>query len=157
MKYCCSLPLLTLGLLILIGCTNETRDTEGRDFTFECRTGECLLTKVEKTGDAPAAPTHLPDKDGRILTVCSQEATDFSCRPLVCDDSTACSSLGGGEFLCSKGLCQATERDLTAADRLALCLAGTGEWKRTPEQLRQLTLARGCMGDCFLPAACRKP
>lgn len=149
------LPSLCLSLLTL-GCTNEVTDTEGRTFTFECAASECVLS--EKSDDeSNAGPTHVARAEGRILVRCPAAEPGFDCRPLICEDSSACSRLGGAEFNCENGLCQAPDRELSSADKSALCLAGTGDWKRTPEQLRRVTLARGCMGDCFLPAACRKP
>lgn len=142
--------------LLLFGCSNEITDTEGKTYTFVCKAGVCTLN--EKTeGDSKDAGVFVTNADGRILLVCPADKPGFDCRPLTCDPSAPCSRLGGAEFTCENSLCQAPTRPLTPADRLALCLAKTGPFERTPVQLERLTLARACTGDCTLPASCQKP
>jgi hypothetical protein len=147
---------------VLFGCNNEITDTEGQTYTFECKTRECILreksdSKKKAEDDSRSAATFMTNAEGKMLLVCPADIPGFDCRPLTCDESSPCSRLGGAEFTCENALCQAPERPLTAADRLALCLAKTGRFERTPQQLERLTLARACTGDCVLPASCQKP
>lgn len=151
-------PLYLLPFLIVLsGCESEIKDTEGRHFRFDCQKAECTLTELDAKGNEKGTSPYVPRATARILAGCPVEGTGFECRPLVCDSSSVCSRLGGPDFVCEKGLCQAQARDLTPEDKLALCLSGTGEWERTAHQVKRLTLARACTGDCTLPAACRKP
>lgn len=152
--------------LLLLGCKNEVTDTEGRTFTFDCKSAICTLsekpddskqTSVSKQPKDDGKLTFTTNTEGRVLLVCPAEKPGFECRPLACDPSTPCSRLGGSDFTCQKSLCQAPGRPLSPSDRLALCLAKTGPWQRTPAQLERLTLARACTGDCVLPASCLKP
>ncbi len=149
--------------LFALGCNNEVADTEGTLYSFECKSGTCHLSEktdsAEEKSDSADAPKRafLTQNEGRILTVCPAEKAGFECRPLTCDPNAPCSRLGGPDFVCEKNLCQAPDRALTPADKLALCLAKTGPFERTTKQLERITLARACTGDCKLPAACLKP
>lgn len=152
-----------LGLCFLIvaaGCNTKVTDTEHRTFSFECGGAGCELTLQAMPNDKPqseASPHQFTVySETRVLTACPRQESeaDFDCRPLTCETSALCSQLGGREFACENALCQAPERGLAFADRLALCLATTGHWRRTPLQLERLTLARACRPPCFLPANC---
>lgn len=156
------LPPLCAALFSL-ACEREVSDTEQRVFAVECTDRACILTLEHRSPDTTAgddANTEeafiVHDKD-RVLSVCPALQADFDCRPLTCTSSAVCSKLGGGGFRCENGLCQNSDRDLTHADRLALCLAETGLWKRSPNQIERLTLARACHPPCVLPAQCRQP
>ena len=146
--------------LLLLGCQNEVTDTEGRTFTFECKTGTCTLSEksdVSNETKENEQRSFSTNAEGRVLLICPAEKPGFECRPLACEPSTPCNGLGGSEFTCEKSLCQAPARPLSPSDKLALCLAKTGPWKRTPAQLERLTLSRACTGDCVLPASCLQP
>ncbi len=150
---------LILSALGLSGCTNEITDTEGRTFSFDCKSGACILTPTSSADEASGdASRYQVRSEGRILQVCPEKKAPFDCRVLKCDGSRVCSSLGGQDFLCEKEIRQAPERDLTPDDRLSLCLAGTGPWKPTPDQLELLTATRACQPpNCSVPSMCLKP
>lgn len=150
--------------LLSLGCAKEVKDTEGSTYSFECNGGSCALTKLkglkEENGGTKSAdekPTHRTENEGRVLLACPTDRAGFDCRPITCDQATPCARLGGADFTCEKGLCQAPARPLLSTDKLALCLAKTGAWRRTPEQLERITLARACTDDCQLPANCLVP
>lgn len=150
---------LAITSLLLAGCATEVSDTEERVFAFECVQKECKL-RLLGDDEKPIAQeaTHALHKSGRLLLVCDSEKEDFSCRPLRCDSSSPCSQLGGSEFSCNRKLCQAPGHELNGPDRLALCLAETGAWKPTREQLVRLTDARACLPPaCDLPSSCLQP
>lgn len=146
--------LCLLAALAGISCKNEVTDTEGRTFVFDCKAEDCTLASKDASNDS-SAPAFSLQSEGRVLLACPAESPGFDCRPLTCDTPAPCSALGGAPFTCEKSICQAPDRALLPADKLALCLAKTGAWKRSREQLERLTLARACTEDCVLPAVCR--
>lgn len=150
-----ALLLFSLGTA---GCVNEITDTEGRTFSFECKSGACILTQTKSGDGDDAGMRHTVHHDGRILQVCPEKEAPFDCRVLKCDAARVCSALGGGEFVCEKEVCQAPEREITADDRLSLCLAGTGPWLPTPDQRELLTMTRACQPpNCTVPSGCLAP
>lgn len=153
-------PLKWLGCTLLclttLGCKNEVTDTEGTTYSFDCKSGACTLREASDD-DSKSRRTYVTNTDGRVLLVCPAEKAGFDCRPVACDPSTPCGRLGGADFTCENSLCQAPARQLLPPDKLALCLAKTGPFERTPKQLERITLSRACTGDCTLPAACLKP
>ena len=146
--------LLFPAALALLACKNEVTDTEGRTFTFDCKNGNCHLSPLEENA-AKSSAAYIAQNEGRVLLVCPVENPGFDCRPIACDETTPCSGVGGPSFTCEKRVCQAPDRSLTPADKLALCLAETGDWKKTPLQLERLTMARACTDECVIPAICR--
>lgn len=147
---------------VSVGCGTEVLDTEGRRFSVDCETAPCALRQ------AGAAPRPEPDAaawsplaQGRLLLACPPGGNEgvgrYRCRPLVCESGTTCARLGGPDFVCRAGLCQAAERAITQQDRLSLCLAGTAEWKESREQRARVALAQGCRPPCEVPAKCRTP
>lgn len=148
-----SLALLTAALLLL-GCDVTPRDTEGRTFNAECEKNDCTLNLVTPEG----VKLYSVHKTSRILSACApDDPRGFDCRPLVCDDGRACSTLGGAEFSCLRGLCQAAERPLSNADFTSLCLAGTGPFQHNAAQVERITFGRAASGRSEVPVACRQP
>lgn len=170
--------------LLLIGCNQEVTDTEERTFRIECEENDCILIHDvddaqsrdddanggDGSGDTRQASDEaarqesisntdfVVDENTRILRACpAAGGKAAACRALTCGSGSVCSRLGGPEFSCVSGLCQAADRDIQSADRIALCLAGTGPWERSRTQLERYTLARGCRPPCEVPAACRQP
>jgi hypothetical protein len=133
---------------LLTGCQSKLSNTEGHAFDVRCEGTRCSLARDGNPSG------YRVESGGRILTACPAGGSDFDCRPLRCEDSGACSKLGGAGFSCVHALCQAPAQELTSADRTALCLAGTGPFERTPLQLERVTTARACRGDCTVPAGC---
>ncbi len=157
-------PLIPLLSLLTISCTSEITDTEDRVFDIKCKKGKCILTLKRNSAGAPGTinsksphASYVTEKSGRILKVCRHPKNTFECRALHCASSSTCSQLGGAEFACEKKLCQAPQRALTAKDKVALCLAGSGKWQRTPRQLELFTLSQACTPPCELPGACMSP
>lgn len=142
-------PSLFLSIL-LPSCTETVMDTEGRAYKTECREGVCELSL--ENGDSKQ--TFRVDARGSLLSVCPSAAEDFACRPVTCGSSSVCVTLGGDEFACSGRRCVANDRPMTPEDRVGACLAGTGAYQGTPEQLARITMARACTGSCTLPAVC---
>ncbi len=61
---------------------------------------------------------------------------------------------------CIRGLCGNPERPIAHPDVQMLCLAGTGPWTKTPEQVRRNDRLAGtaCKGSsCTIPKECRQP
>jgi hypothetical protein len=147
--------------LLSIGCSAPIKDTEGRAFVAKCEGERCALSL---DSDAPPRESDSATSDfaieskGRLLRVCPRSGGHpGECRALTCTGAGTCSALGGTEFVCESGLCQTPQRALDAADRAALCLAGTGLGWQTPEQRSRLTLADSCRPPCELPDLCRAP
>lgn len=143
---------LTFALFGTVGCTTKFGDTEGRHYEAECETRPDGTPHCTIRGVA-GAPGEL-DRNGRYLAICDQANDPFSCRPVTCEAEATCQALGGEEFKCVERRCTASSRSTTSGDRVSACLAGTGPYQRTPEQLERITLARACTGNCVLPAAC---
>lgn len=167
---------LLAAALLLVGCNEEITDTEQRTFRIDCGKREtCALLLRDAVSDGPddasdtdkhdhlgsrepQSPEFTLNAETRILRVCPNPGAEAAaCRALACESSSPCSRLGGPQFTCISGLCQATAREIESADRVALCLAGTGAWERSRPQLERYTLARGCRPPCEVPAACRQP
>ena len=134
----------------VVACQSRVADTEGNAFDVECEGTTCSLVPSKESDEK----SYRVRREGRVLTACPAAGDDFECRPLRCEESAACAKLGGVGFQCSKGICQATAQDITSADRVALCLAETGPFRRTALQLERVTAARACRGACTVPAAC---
>jgi hypothetical protein len=144
--------LVALTLFAGTGCTTKFADTEGRLYEAACDTSrngipECSVRRVDGTSE-------ILDRGGRYLAICEQSGDPFSCRHLACETGNLCQLLGGDDFDCVEKRCLARSKPLTTEDRVRACLAGTGPYRRTPEQLERITLARACTGSCALPATC---
>lgn len=148
-----ALPRLLLGLFVStfsLGCSVRFEDAEGQVYEAECETKSKARTCVARAEDGAEA---FLDVSGRYLSICTSRTDPFSCRLLDCKDESTC-GLGGPDFECVRGRCEATARIASPEDRVRACLSGTGPFRKTPAQLERLTLARACSGACVLPAAC---
>ncbi len=143
-----------IGPLVFLGCEITPHDTESRTFVAACKDNGCQLNLVTAEGSR----SFLVRGTGRVLSACAVgDVRGFDCRPLVCEDGRVCSTLGGADYACVRGLCQAVERRLSSDDLTALCLAGTGAFVNNAAQVERITLARAASGSRVVPAACRQP
>jgi hypothetical protein len=131
----------------------ELKDTEGRQVKLRCEDGKCAL------GGGISAPALEIRTTGRLVGLCSAgDAGPASCRPIVCDSDASCppaERLERGS--CVSGLCIEPAAELTAADAVLLCLAGTGSGRSTQLQVERYAMALNCGSPCIVPKPCRQP
>jgi hypothetical protein len=139
---------LALGLA---GCSVDFHDTEGAAYVADCSEKRCKVQPIDP--ESEQAPRLLAE--GKILLVCPPGSAPEACRPVRCKNGEdPCSKLGGPEFACNGALCEAGQRKPTPQDRLSTCLATTGPYQSTPEQLLRAAHARACVPPCEFPAMC---
>jgi len=158
------LALLAVGLT---GCDDKggptvVTDTEGRRFAMSCDQSECSYER--KTGGPVSKAKSLVDVQtaGRVVGICDVsvlgEPEPGDCRALVCKTDAECPPMHGLEAgHCVNQLCTSPEKELTSADAVLLCLAGTGLGLSAPKQVERYAMAMNCGSPCVVPAPCRQP
>lgn len=150
---------MTLTLLALSACKGPTtlrlQDSEGRVFHARCEIGLFSCTIVQQEGPRGAAAPVLRDT-GRYIGVCdSDHAAD--CRVLTCSGDGDCPPPGRAPHgSCIGGLCSNPTHDITSADAVMLCLAGTGLGHAEAKQVERYALGLNCGAPCVVPKPCER-
>jgi hypothetical protein len=158
---------VTSGLLLCVNaCKRSTdrqlRDTEGREFSARCPSGQsCTVTQ---TSEAPSTgkPNVLLKSPGRLIGVCvapgAQPESPADCRPLVCTDDDGCPPAQGlDRGSCVNELCTEPSHAIGVHDAIMLCLAGTGAGRESAQQVERYAMALNCGEPCRIPSPCRQP
>lgn len=160
--------LSTLGLLCLLPSCNkggprELRDSEGRVFSAVCE-GKAPCKIEQKSGPKRTAkPEQKLLLGSRLVGVCdvtpgAEPEGPFDCRPLSCQTDAECPPLHGmADGQCLNKRCADPAEEVSAADSIMLCLAGTGLGRETPAQIERYALALNCGSPCRVPAPCAQP
>lgn len=154
------------ALMACIGCQKSgprvLKDTEGRTFEATCPADStCKLT--QKSGKKRAEkPAQTLQVGGRLVGICdAPEAGSadgpFDCRPLNCQADADCPPLHNmKDGQCVHNRCSDPAQELTSADAIMLCLAGTGLGRETAAQIERYALALNCGTPCRIPAPCQQ-
>ncbi|MFW5739562.1 MAG: hypothetical protein ACOC1F_04280 [Myxococcota bacterium] len=170
--------MLFLALLALAivsgGCDKSSKinltDTEGRQFQLTCKNVNCVITS------APAAKPSAPQPAGatakfvlhgasRLFSVCevweqgsSHAVHPADCRALTCRNDGDCPPAKNmPKGTCANRLCIEPSAEVTHADAVLLCLAGTGVPSGTTKQVERYALGNACGSPCVVPQVCRQP
>jgi hypothetical protein len=140
------------------------RDTEGREFSARCGSGErCVLRQTAGAPAPSSQPAAVLRSPGRLLGVCTaaegeEPQTPADCRALVCDGDDGCPPAQGMERgQCVNGLCTEPSHAVGVTDAVMLCLAGTGVGRESARQVERYAMALNCGEPCRIPTPCRQP
>jgi hypothetical protein len=154
---------LSLGLICLGACQKpgrELRDSEGRTFSFSCKSEDDCSLKQKSGAQRVEKPAQALLLGSRLVGLCDVKEGEapqgpYDCRPLLCKSDEECPPAHGmKDGQCLNGRCSDPAEAVGVQDSIMLCLSGTGLGRESAAQVERYALALNCGKPCKIPAPC---